>query len=336
VAGGGKNSYGITCRACRNLLRKEPLKVMDLFKTDGYKLKRGFTAEVTISEIKAKSILRKYKRIDSWFVSRCGMNLYRGCAHNCVYCDGRSEGYYVEGEFGKDVAVKINAIEILRRELDPARKRSSFKPGFVMLGGGVGDGYQSIEKKYGLSRKTLKLIAEFNHPVHILTKSTLVTRDLDLLKEINRKSRAIVSFSFSSADDEISALFEPRAPSPTERLETIAGLKKDGISCGLFLLPVIPFITDTRALVDETIRKAKNAGIDFIIFGGMTLKEGRQKKYFYHELEKSYPDLLAEYDHLYRGDKWGRASGRYYAAVERRISDLVLSCISQRKIVLMV
>lgn len=81
--------------------------------------KKGYIKEVTISEIKAKSILRKHKKIDSWFTSHYGMNLYRGCIHNCVYCDGRSEGYYVDGEFGKDVTVKVNAIEVLNRELDP-------------------------------------------------------------------------------------------------------------------------------------------------------------------------------------------------------------------------
>ncbi|MFC1998241.1 hypothetical protein ACFLVR_01185 [Chloroflexota bacterium] len=76
-----------------------------------------------IREVEAKSILRKHKRIDSWFISCYGMNLYRGCAHNCVYCDGRAETYQVDGEFGTDVSVKTNAIDILRRELDPKRKR---------------------------------------------------------------------------------------------------------------------------------------------------------------------------------------------------------------------
>ena len=115
---------------------------------------------LTIKEIEAKSILRKHKKIDSWFLSRYNMNLYRGCTHNCVYCDGRAEGYYVEGEFGNDVAVKINALEVLRRELDPKRKRTPFKRGYVMVGGGVGDSYQPIEEKYELTRKTLELLSE--------------------------------------------------------------------------------------------------------------------------------------------------------------------------------
>ena len=94
---------------------------------------------MTIKEVEAKSILRKYKKIESWFLTYYGMNLYIGCQHNCVYCDGRSEKYQVDGEFGEDVIVKINAIEILQRELDTKRKRTPFKKGYVGVGGGVGD-----------------------------------------------------------------------------------------------------------------------------------------------------------------------------------------------------
>ncbi|MCG2820788.1 MAG: hypothetical protein L6371_02745 [Candidatus Atribacteria bacterium] len=137
-------------------------------------IRKGYIKEMTIIEIAAKSILRKYKKIDSWFISRYGMNLYRGCIHNCIYCDGRSESYYVDGEFGEDVTVKINAIEILRRELDPKRKRAPFKRSFIMIGGGVGNSYQPIEEKYQLSRKVLELIEEYDFPIHVLTKSTLI------------------------------------------------------------------------------------------------------------------------------------------------------------------
>ncbi len=86
------------------------------------------------------------------------MNLYRGCAHNCVYCDGRSERYQVDGVFGENVVVKTNAVEILRRELKPIGRRVKLKPGYIMVGGGVGDGYQPVEEKYQLTRKTLQLL----------------------------------------------------------------------------------------------------------------------------------------------------------------------------------
>lgn len=280
-------------------------------------IKTGFTKEVIIKEIEAKSILRKHKRIDSWFVSCYGMNFYRGCTHNCVYCDGRSEKYQVEGEFGEEVAVKINAIDILRRELDPKRKRVPLKKCFMMVGGGVGDSYQPVEKKYQLTRQALELMLEFNLPAHVLTKSTLIERDIDILKRINEQSRAIVNFSFSSVDDEISAIFEPGVPLPSRRVETIKKFKQAGIACGLFLMPVIPFVTDTPEQIEKVFRKANEIGIDYIIFSGITMKDGRQKDYFLNILKDHYPDLIAEYQHIFQPNEWGQATGDYYASIHR-------------------
>lgn len=266
---------------------------------------------MAVIETKAKSVLRKHKKIDSWFISHYGMNLYRGCMHDCAYCDGRWEGYYVEEDFGKDVVVKVNAIDILHRELDPKRKRKPFKPSFIMIGGGVGDSYQPIDNRYKLSRKALQLICEYDYPVHVLTKSTLVKRDIDILKMINEKKRAIISFSFSSTDDEISAMFEPGVPSPTERLETLSFFKRQGFVCGMFLLPVIPFITDTPELLEQAVRKASETGLDFIIFGGMTLKDGKQKEYFFKRLNKFYPELFVKYRDIYKGNRWGEMTADY-------------------------
>jgi DNA repair photolyase len=277
---------------------------------------------VAIREAEAKSILRKHKKVDSWFISRYGMNLYRGCAHNCVYCDGRAEGYYVDGEFGRDVTVKVNAIDILRRELDPKRKRVPFKRSFIMVGGGVGDSYQPIERKYQLTRKALELMYEYNLPVHMLTKSSLIKRDIDILKSINEQSRAIVSVSFSSVDDRICAIFEPGVPPPAERLQTVSFFKNEGIACGMFLLPVIPFLTDAPELLEQTVSKAKEAGVDFIIFGGMTLKDGRQKDYFLDKLQKTHPGLIADYQNIYRGNQWGEATKEYYNVISQRFNGI--------------
>jgi DNA repair photolyase len=272
---------------------------------------------VIIKEIEAKSILRKQKRVDSWFVSCYGMNLYRGCTHNCVYCDGRAEKYQVEGEFGREVVVKKNAIDLLRRELDPSRKRKPFKRGFVMVGGGVCDSYQPAEKTYQLTRQALQLLHDHTFPVHMLTKSTLIERDLDLLTAINAQNRAIVSMSFSSVDDDISAIVEPGVPSPTKRLNTLAKFKQKGFACGMFLMPVVPFITDTPEQIDKSLRKAKEVGLDYVIFGGMTLKDGRQKDYFIKVLEQHYPHLINEYHVIYPGDKYGGAIPRYYQSINQ-------------------
>ena len=293
-----------------------------------HKIVGSVNSKVTVTEVEAKTILRKHKKIDSWFLSHYGMNLYRGCRHNCVYCDGRSEGYYVEGEFGTDVAVKINALDILCRELDPKRKRTPFPRSYIMVGGGVGDSYQPLEKTYELTRKTLQLLAEKRLPVHLLTKSTLVERDIDIIKKINEQSRAIVSFSFSSTNETISRTFEPGVPSPQERLETIRLFKKEGIACGMFLLPVIPFITDTREIMEQTIRDAHDTGVDFIIFGGMTLKDGKQKQYFFNTLQRYKPELMLEYQQIYKHDTWGQVQPEYYA----QLQDLFHLLIQQYKI----
>jgi DNA repair photolyase len=277
---------------------------------------------VTITEIEAKSVLRKHRKIDSWFVSHYGMNLYRGCVHSCIYCDGRAEGYYVSGEFGEDVEVKVNAVDVLFRELDPKRRRKPLARSYIMLGGGVGDSYQPIEKKYELTRRALELVHQSGFPVHVLTKSTLVTRDADVLKAINEKSRTIVSFSFSSVDDRISAIVEPRVPSPSERLETLRFFKGQGIACGMFLLPVIPGVTDSQELLEEAVAKATGVGVDFIIFEGMTLKEGRQNDYFARAIRDHYPQLAADYRHIYKGSKWGEPTHQYTGSLNRTFDSI--------------
>ncbi len=276
-----------------------------------------------INEKEAKTILRKKKKIDSWFLTHYGLNLYRGCMHNCTYCDGRSETYRVEGDFGNDIEVKTNAIEILDRELNPARKRKPMPKSFVMLGGGVTDSYQAIEKKYQLARKTLELLVKYKYPVHILTKSTLVERDIDLLQEINRQSKALVSFSFSSASDNISKIFEPRASLPSERFATIRKLNRAGISTGMFLMPVIPFITDLPKIMDNTLQKGKEAGIDFSIFSTMTLKPEIQKNYFMDNLVKNFPDLESSYDIIYANkSQWGEAHFDYNMSAHQLFNQL--------------
>lgn len=279
---------------------------------------------MSVTEITAKSILRKFKKTDSWFVARYSMNLYRGCLHNCVYCDGRAEKYGVDGEFGRDVAVKINALDLLEKELDPSRKRKPVNKGFVLLGGGVGDSYQPIEKKYELTRGALALLDRFNRPVHVLTKSTLVERDIDLLEKINKKSKALVSMSFSSMDQKISSRFEPGVDEPLKRLEFLKQIKKtSGIAIGVFLMPVIPMISDTSEVLNETMARCREAGIDYVIFSGMTLKPGRQQEHFYASLEKSYPELVNEYKCLYaKAGQWGNTSEDYYQKINHLFCSL--------------
>lgn len=271
-----------------------------------------------VDEIRAKSILRKQKRVDSWFASAAGMNLYRGCAHDCAYCDGRAERYRVEGEFGRDVAAKINAPDLLDRELDPRRKRKPLRRAYVLLGGGVGDAYQPAEERCELARAALATIERYGYPVHVLTKSTLVARDFDLLERIAARSRAIVSTSLCCADDDLSRLFEPGCAPPSRRLELLSEARGRGLATGVYLMPVIPLVTDGAEMLDATLAAIAHAGVDFVMFGGMTLKPGRQTAHFLSVLRGRFPELERRYGEIYTGDRWGNARRDYYARIEHR------------------
>lgn len=250
------------------------------------------------------------------------MNIYRGCQHGCIYCDGRAEKYQAGDNFENQITVKTNAVELLKKELDPNRKRKPLKKGFIGLCGGVSDSYQSLEKKYKLTRGILSVLEHHPFPIHILTKSTLIQRDFDLIKRKNKKDCAIVSMSFSSVDDRISKIFEPGVPPPSERLSVLSEFKKAGITCGMYLMPVIPFITDKPAIIENCFKKAKATGLDFIIFSGMTLKEGRQKNKFFQVLNNRYPNLLPEYNTIYKDNKWGNALNSYYDNIHKPILNL--------------
>jgi DNA repair photolyase len=274
-----------------------------------------------IREIQARSILRKQRRVDSWFASAAGMNLYRGCAHDCAYCDGRAERYRVEGEFGRDVAAKVNAPEVLSRELDPRRKRKPLRRAYVLIGGGVGDAYQPAEERYELARAALTLIERYGYPAHVLTKSSLVERDFDLLERIAKRARAVVSTSLCCADDQLSATFEPGCSPPSRRLETLVKARDRGLATGVYLMPVIPLITDASEVLEHTLASIAGAGVDFAMFGGMTLKPGRQTEHFRSVLEQRFPGLAPRYAEIYTGDRWGNARRDYYATIEGRFGE---------------
>lgn len=270
-----------------------------------------------IYETNAKSLLRKYKQIDPWFLSRYGMNLYRGCAHDCCYCDGRAEKYRVDGSFGQDISVKINAPELLQKELDPSRKRKPMRRSYLMLGGGVGDSYQPIEQRLEITRRVLHVVEESGWPVHVLTRSTLVERDVDVIRRIHEKSGAIVSMSLSTVDDGLARKLEPGASLPSARLAALSRIRRAGIPTGVFLLPVVPFITDSPEQIFESVRAIREHHVEFALFGGMTLKEGRQKEHFMSVIEELRPDLEAHYHALYRPNMWGNADAEYYDSITK-------------------
>lgn len=279
---------------------------------------------IQIDEIRSKSLLRKHHRVDSWFLSHYGMNLYRGCQHDCSYCDGRSETYWTECDFGTQIGVKVNAPDLLSRETDPNRKRKPLPVSYFMIGGGLSDAWQPAEKKYKIARDVLEVLLKREKPVHILTKSVLVRRDLDLIAEINKKAGAIISFSFSCTDDDLSRRFEPGTSFPSERLSLMREIRDQGIPTGAYLMPVIPMVTDRFELMESGLKDIKEAGSCFVVFGALTLKEGRQKDRFMKTLKLYKDDFEEEYKRIYRPNKLGMPSYQYRSFGEKVFRELAL------------
>ncbi len=260
---------------------------------------------------KSKSILRKLKYVDTWFWCLYSLNPYQGCEYACEYCDSRSHKYHFHEDFDRTIYVKENAPDLLKKELKKkgysvnktlldfgVNAKISF-PKDVIAFSGVTDPYQSAELEFEITRKCLKVLRDIGFPVHIITKSDLVKRDSDILSEINEKSWACVSFTITTFDKDMVEIFEPRAPSPEKRIDTLKYFVNSGINTGVMFCPIIPFILDTDENIEEVIRKAKEAGADYVLFGaGMTLREG-QKERFFEILKTHFPELIPSYKSIY-------------------------------------
>jgi DNA repair photolyase len=272
------------------------------------------SAEVRYHEVEAKTVLRRAAVVDPWFLGRYGSNLYRGCEHGCAYCDGRAERYYVPGDFARDIQVKRNALALAADELRRLRE-----PGFLFVGGGVCDAYQPAEAKYRLARGLLELCRERRVPVHVLTKSALVERDLDLLAAINADTRAVLSFSIATTEEQNREAFEPGAAPLAERWRLLAAARGLGISTAVMAMPILPGLGDAPEALDALVETAKRAGVDFLCYGGLTLRSGIQKDGFLAVLERAHPDLVPGYRKLYAaGLRSGAPDRRYLERLDGR------------------
>ena len=215
------------------------------------------------------------------------MNIYKGCCHGCIYCDSRSDCYGVE-DFDR-VRAKENALRIIRDDL-----RRKTKTGVVGTGA-MSDPYNLFERELKLSRHALELCDAFGFGAAIATKSSLVLRDIDILKSIAEHSPVLLKITITTARDDLAAKIEPNVSRPGERFETIEKLAGAGLYTGILLMPVLPFIEDSRENVGEIIRKAKDAGARFIYPAfGMTLW-GNQRAWYYRKLDELFPgEGLAE------------------------------------------
>lgn len=222
-----------------------------------------------------------------------GMNIYRGCLHGCIYCDSRSLCYQMNHKF-EDIEVKANAVGLLENTL--RRKRNK-----CMIGtGAMSDPYMPIEEKLGNMRKCLEVIERYGFGVTMITKSTKVLRDLDLLKKINEKSKCVVQMTLTTYDEDLCRIVEPNVETTYERFRALEILRYNGIPTVVWLCPILPFINDTeeniRGILDYCVRAKVKGIINFDM--GVTLRDGN-RAYFYKKLDEHFPGLKEKYIRMY-------------------------------------
>lgn len=237
--------------------------------------------------VDAKTILTKTKNPYAWFGADYNVNIYRGCCHGCIYCDSRSACY---GEENFDIVkVKRNALEILEKQL--SKKRSK---GFISTGS-MSDPYNPLEKKLKLTNGLLQLVNKYHYGIIIATKSILVLEDVYELLRISTHSKVVVLFTITTFDDELCKKIEPNVSVTSERLMAIETLSKFGITCGVLLMPILPFINDTEDNIRNIVRASAKSGAKFIYPAfGVTLRD-IQRDYFFDKLDKLFPDVKYKY-----------------------------------------
>ena len=237
--------------------------------------------------IPTKNIVIRNQSPDHWFGTDYNMNIYRGCPHGCIYCDSRSH-CFKNPDFDT-VKVKENALEVIRNDL-----RRKVKTGVIGTGA-MSDPYNPLEKELKLTRNALELINAFNFGVGLATKSALVTRDADILRDIQTHSPVIVKFSISTADDELCKKLEPNAAAASERFEAMRQLSAQGIFCGVLLVPLLPFVNDKEDNIIKILTLAHDSGAKFVYtYMGMTLRTG-SREYYYAHLDKIMPGVKEKY-----------------------------------------
>lgn len=218
-----------------------------------------------------------------------GMNLYRGCTHGCIYCDSRSKCYQMDHAF-EDIEVKENALELLEKALLSKKKR-------CMIGtGAMTDPYVPLEEKLRMTRGALEIIERHGFGVAIQTKSCRILRDLDVLKKINDKSKAVVQMTLTTHDDVLCRILEPNVSVTSERVAALKQFRDAGIPTVVWLCPILPYINDTRENIEGILHSCIEAGVKGIIcFNmGLTLREGN-REYFYMQLDRHFPGMKQRY-----------------------------------------
>jgi DNA repair photolyase len=254
-------------------------------------------AGITFHEVLAKSALNKIPGGGGPMPFGWTINPYRGCSHACVYCFARPTHAYLELDQGKDfdqeIIVKVNVAEVLRKEL----AKPSWARHPVALGTNT-DPYQRAEGRYALMPGIIDALADSGTPFSILTKGSLLRRDLDRLAEAAKRVPVDLAMSIAVYDDELQQSVEPGTPTTKARLATVTAVREHGLDCSVFLMPILPYLTDTRAHLDEALRQAKEAGATSVLYTALHLKPG-VKEWYYLWLGREHPELLPRYRQMY-------------------------------------
>lgn len=255
-------------------------------------------AGMTFHEVVAKSALNHVPGASAmpfdWTV-----NPYRGCSHACSYCFARGTHEYLELDSGRDfdsqIVVKVNVADVLRTEL----ARPSWTGDAVMLGTNT-DPYQRAEGRYRLMPGIIQALTDAGTPFSILTKGTLLRRDLPLLTEAAREVDVSLAMSIAVFDDTLQHALEPGTPSASARLETVRAATDAGFRVTVFLMPILPHLTDSVAALDDALSRIRAAGAHRVVFGALHLRPGA-KQWFWQWLEREHPELVGAYRGLYPG-----------------------------------
>jgi len=272
---------------------------------------------ITFYEVRAKSIINRVPEA-SRVPFRWTINPYRGCSHACFYCFARNTHTYLDLDYGEDfnsqIVVKVNGPELLRKEL-AAR---SWKGEHIAMGTNV-DPYQRAEGRYRLMRGILEALRDAANPCSILTKGSLILRDIDLLQECADQADIGTNVSVGFVDRDLWRSLEPGTPSPQKRLEVARALNDAGIPCGVLMAPIIPYLTDTPAQLATTVKAIAETGATHVTPIVLHLRTGA-REWFMTWLGENHPELVPRYLRLYPRSAY--APKAYQEEITGRVHDL--------------
>lgn len=264
-------------------------------------------AGITFHEVVAKSALNRVPEASSMPFSWT-VNPYRGCSHACVYCFARNTHRYLDldagADFDQQIVVKTNVAEVLRAEVG----RRSWRHELVALGSNT-DPYQRAEGRYQLMPGIIRALAESGTPMSILTKGTLLRRDLPLIADAAAHVPVELSMSIAIFNDELQQSVEPGTPTTAARLATVRAAAESGLDVTVFLMPILPWLSDSPAELEHAVSQIADAGACRVVFGALHLRPGA-KEWFLEWIAREHPELEAGYRRFYGQNHYAPAAYR--------------------------